>query len=52
LAYQPANSVFLSHQTSQQYFSPWLITQSSRNEQAAWGKLNGLSKRSGGNDTS
>ena len=34
LAYQPANSVFLSHQTSQQYFQPWLISQSSRNKQA------------------
>ena len=30
------NSIFLSHQTSQQYFQTWLISQSSRNEQAAY----------------
>ena len=28
------NSIFLLHQTSQQYFQPWLISQFSRNEQA------------------
>ena len=27
------NSVFLSYQTNQQYFQPWLISQFSRNEQ-------------------
>ena len=28
------NSIFLSHQTSQQHFQPWLISQSNRNEPA------------------
>jgi len=37
MAYQPTNSIFLSHQISQQYFQPWLIRQTSPNEQ---GELN------------
>ena len=30
LAYQPTNNIFFSHQTSQQYFQPWLISQTSQ----------------------
>jgi len=33
MAYQPTNSIFFPHQTSQQYFQPWLISQTSQNEQ-------------------
>ena len=33
LTYQSMNSIFLSHQTSQQYFQPWLISQTSPNKQ-------------------
>ena len=33
MAYQPTNNIFLSHQTSQRYFQPWLISQTSPNEQ-------------------
>ena len=32
MAYQPTNSIFLSHQTSQQYFQSWLINQTSSNQ--------------------
>jgi len=33
MAYQPTNGTFLKHQISQQYFQPWLISQTSPNEQ-------------------
>ena len=39
MTYQLTNSIFLSHQISQQYFQPWLISQTSPNEQgvgACW----------------
>ena len=34
MAYQSTNNIFLSHKTSQQYFQPWLISQTSPNEQS------------------
>ena len=44
MAYQPTNNIFLSHQTSQQSFQPWLISQTSPDEQGAsgWPGLVGL----------
>ena len=36
MAYQPTNSIFLSHQTSQQYFQPWLISQTSPNKRGVY----------------
>ena len=39
MAYQPTNSIFLSHQTSQQYFQLWLISQTSPNEQDNGGSI-------------
>jgi len=32
--YQSTNSIFLSHQTSQQYFQSWLISQTNPNKQS------------------
>ena len=39
MTYQPTNNIFLSHQTSQQYFQPWLISQTSQNEQGDYPRL-------------
>ena len=36
---QPTNNIFLSHQTSQQYFQPWLINQTSPNKRGEFTQL-------------
>jgi len=34
MTYQPTNSIFFSHKTSQRYFQSWLISKISLNEQS------------------
>ena len=45
MVYHLMNNIFLSHQTSQQYFQSWLIRQISSNKQVEAGNSTGLYRR-------